>query len=89
MINSHSHNSPATQTSPRPLQMAFQKSKNIFLQDLKKMVARKGFIDKENSVSYQLVHRSQKDPLQADEHASKWVLKAMMPSSNLLKVGSL
>ena len=51
------------------------------------MGVKKGFIDKKNAVSYQLVHRSQKDPLVADENASKYVLKAMMPSSNLIRVG--
>lgn len=35
---------------------------------------RKKFIDKKNAITYQLIHRSQKDPLQADEDASKMVL---------------
>ncbi|KAL3172776.1 hypothetical protein MRX96_038963 [Rhipicephalus microplus] len=35
---------------------------------------RKKFIDKKNAVTFQLVHRSQKDPLQADETAPKHVL---------------
>lgn len=35
---------------------------------------KKKFIDKKNAVSFHLVHRSQRDPLQADEDASKTVL---------------
>lgn len=35
---------------------------------------RKKFIDKKNAVTFRLVHRSQKDPLQADETAPKHVL---------------
>jgi hypothetical protein len=35
---------------------------------------KKRFIDKKNAVSFRLVHRSQRDPLQADEESSKHVL---------------
>ncbi|OWF46212.1 protein LTV1 homolog [Mizuhopecten yessoensis] len=35
---------------------------------------KKPFIDKKNAVTFHLVHRSQKDPLQASEEASKHVL---------------
>ncbi len=35
---------------------------------------KKRFIDKKNAVSFRLVHRSQRDPLQADEDSSKHVL---------------
>ncbi|XP_074657652.1 protein LTV1 homolog [Tubulanus polymorphus] len=35
---------------------------------------KKKFIDKKNAVTFHLVHRSQKDPLQADENAPKHVL---------------
>ncbi|XP_067033172.1 protein LTV1 homolog [Acropora muricata] len=35
---------------------------------------KKPFIDKKNAVTFHLVHRSQKDPLQADEESSKHVL---------------
>lgn len=34
----------------------------------------KKFIDKKNAVTFHLVHRSQKDPLIADENASQRVL---------------
>ena len=42
----------------------------LLLQGKKK----KPFIDKRSAHSFQLVHRSQKDPLQADEESSKHVL---------------
>lgn len=35
---------------------------------------KKQFIDKKNAITFHLVHRSQKDPLQASEEASKHVL---------------
>ncbi|XP_028402641.1 protein LTV1 homolog [Dendronephthya gigantea] len=38
------------------------------------MGKKKKFIDKKNAVSFRLVHRSQRDPLQADEDSSKHVL---------------
>ena len=50
---------------------------------------KKSFIDKTKSVKYQIVHRSQRDPLLADENASKFVLKAVNPSHNLIKVWNL
>lgn len=37
------------------------------------------FIDKKNSVSFHLVHRSQQDPLAADDEAPQMVLKSMLP----------
>lgn len=37
-------------------------------------VKKKQFIDKKNAVTFHLVHRSQRDPLQASEEASKHVL---------------
>ena len=43
----------------------------IVLQPGKK---RKQFIDKKNAVTFHLVHRSQRDPLQADEDAPQRVL---------------
>ena len=48
---------------------------NIHLQPRKK----KPFIDKKNSVTFQLVHRSQKDPLAADETAPQHVLLEAQP----------
>ncbi|KAG8234396.1 hypothetical protein J437_LFUL014614 [Ladona fulva] len=39
-----------------------------------KMPKKKKFIDKKNSVTFHLVHRSQKDPLAADERAPQHVL---------------
>lgn len=36
---------------------------------------RKQFIDKKNAVTFHLVHRSQRDPLQADEESSRYVLQ--------------
>ena len=36
---------------------------------------KKQFIDKKTAHSYRLVHRSQKDPLQADEESSAFVLQ--------------
>lgn len=35
---------------------------------------RKKFIDKRNAVTFHLVHRSQRDPLQADDEAPERVL---------------
>ncbi|XP_063968102.1 protein LTV1 homolog [Lytechinus pictus] len=35
---------------------------------------KKKFIDKKNAVTFSLVHRSQRDPLQADDESSKFVL---------------
>ena len=35
---------------------------------------KKKFIDKKNAVTFHLVHRSQRDPLQAKEESSKHVL---------------
>lgn len=40
---------------------------------------KKPFIDKKNSVTFQLVHRSQKDPLAADETAPQHVLLEAQP----------
>lgn len=42
---------------------------------------KKPFIDKKSAHSFQLVHRSQKDPLQADEESSKHVLLPLDSSS--------
>jgi len=39
---------------------------------------KKQFIDKKSAVTFSLVHRSQHDPLQADEEASKGVLVSHM-----------
>ncbi|KAJ3070935.1 hypothetical protein HDU98_006039 [Podochytrium sp. JEL0797] len=47
----------------------------------------KRFIDKSKSVTFQVVHRSQRDPAMADMEASKLVLKPVAPSYNLLKKG--
>jgi len=49
-------------------------------------MGKKPFIDKKNARYYEVVHRSQRDPLLADENASKFVLKQTCPSLNLLKV---
>lgn len=43
----------------------------VFVQPHRK---KKPFIDKKNAVSFHLVHRSQKDPLAADEKAPQHVL---------------
>ena len=48
----------------------FLNEKLFFKQPTKK----KKFIDKNAGVTFHLVHRSQKDPLQADEDAAKHVL---------------
>lgn len=40
---------------------------------------KKPFIDKKNSVTFHLVHRSQKDPLAADETAPQHVLLEAQP----------
>lgn len=45
---------------------------------------KKPFIDKKNSVTFHLVHRSQKDPLAADDSAPQHVLMEAQP---LNKVG--
>jgi len=41
------------------------------------------FIDKKNSVSFQLMHRSQKDPLAADADANQMVLQPIMTKDKL------
>ncbi|KAI8853949.1 hypothetical protein BC829DRAFT_260772 [Chytridium lagenaria] len=51
------------------------------------MGKRKPFIDKSNALSYQVVHRSQRDPAIADESAPKRVLKPVPTSLNMLKKG--
>lgn len=48
---------------------------------------RKKFIDKKNAVTFHLVHRSQHDPLTADEKAPQHVLVAQ--ASTKKKVHSL
>ncbi|KAJ3192048.1 hypothetical protein HK101_007128 [Irineochytrium annulatum] len=48
---------------------------------------RKPFIDKEKSLTYQVVHRSQRDPRIADEEAPQHVLKPIPTSLNHLKKG--
>ncbi|KAJ3286689.1 hypothetical protein HK104_008911 [Borealophlyctis nickersoniae] len=50
-------------------------------------MVKKRFIDPQNAVRYQVVHRSQRDPALADAQASKLVLKAVPPSRNLVKKG--
>lgn len=50
-------------------------------------MGKKPFIDKKTARHYEVVHRSQRDPLLADENASKFVLKQVAPSLNLLKKG--
>ncbi|KND02815.1 uncharacterized protein SPPG_01897 [Spizellomyces punctatus DAOM BR117] len=50
-------------------------------------MGKKKFIDPKNSIHYQVVHRSQRDPALADEASSRYVLKAVPPSYNLLKKG--
>mgnify|MGYP002803859257 CR=1 FL=1 len=47
------------------------------------MGKKKKFIDKKNAVSFRLVHRSQRDPLQADEESSKHVLLPVGDSESL------
>ncbi|KAJ3024879.1 UNVERIFIED_CONTAM: glycerol ethanol, ferric requiring protein [Siphonaria sp. JEL0065] len=49
----------------------------------------KKFIDKSKSLTFQVVHRSQRDPAMADMDASKLVLKPVAPSYNLLKKGKV
>ncbi|XP_060072286.1 protein LTV1 homolog [Ylistrum balloti] len=46
---------------------------------------KKPFIDKKNAVTFHLVHRSQKDPLQASEEASKHVLLQASSKKDLAK----
>jgi len=50
-------------------------------------MGKKPFINKKTARHYEVVHRSQRDPLLADENASKFVLKQVAPSLNLLKKG--
>ncbi|KAI9351987.1 hypothetical protein BDR26DRAFT_850171 [Obelidium mucronatum] len=47
----------------------------------------KAFIDKSKALTFQVVHRSQRDPAMADNDSSKLVLKPVAPSYNLLKKG--
>ncbi|KAI9140821.1 hypothetical protein BKA69DRAFT_486482 [Paraphysoderma sedebokerense] len=47
---------------------------------------KKKFIDKKASRHYQLVHRSQRDPLTKVEGSSPYVLKPVLPSPNLKKL---
>ena len=47
---------------------------------------KKPFIDKKNAVTFHLVHRSQKDPLQADEESSKHVLLPVNFGNQVCKV---
>ncbi|KAI8610371.1 hypothetical protein BC830DRAFT_1146115 [Chytriomyces sp. MP71] len=49
----------------------------------------KKFIDKSQALTFQVVHRSQRDPAMADMDASKLVLKPVAPSYNLLKKGKV
>ncbi|KAJ3226037.1 hypothetical protein HDU81_007543 [Chytriomyces hyalinus] len=49
----------------------------------------KKFIDKSQSLTFQVVHRSQRDPAMADNDSSKLVLKPVAPSYNLLKKGKV
>ncbi|KAJ3213116.1 peroxin [Dinochytrium kinnereticum] len=51
------------------------------------MGKRKPFIDRSQALTYQVVHRSQRDPAIADENASKRVLKPVPTSLNMLKKG--
>ncbi|KAJ3202749.1 hypothetical protein HK099_001751 [Clydaea vesicula] len=51
-------------------------------------MAKKKFIDKNKSSTFQVVHRSQRDPRIADETASKLVLKPVLPSKNLVRKGN-
>ncbi|KAH6568993.1 hypothetical protein BASA50_000449 [Batrachochytrium salamandrivorans] len=50
-------------------------------------MGKKRFIDPENSVTFQLVHRSQRDPRIVDATASKLVLRPLAPSANLARKG--
>ena len=50
-------------------------------------MGKKRFIDPKNSVTFAVVHRSQKDSRICDDEASKYVLKPLPPSSNLQKKG--
>jgi hypothetical protein len=45
---------------------------------------KKPFIDKKSAHNFQLVHRSQRDPLQADEDSSKHVLVALDAEAQVL-----
>ncbi|KAJ1552090.1 hypothetical protein HK405_012705, partial [Cladochytrium tenue] len=47
----------------------------------------RGFIDRTKAVSFQLVHRSQRDPALADDSASRMVLREMNPNLNLIRKG--
>ena len=44
---------------------------------------KKPFIDKKNAITFHLVHRSQKDPLQADEDAPQRVLLPSLKDSKV------
>ncbi|XP_046857414.1 protein LTV1 homolog isoform X1 [Xenia sp. Carnegie-2017] len=52
------------------------------------MGKKKQFINKKNAVSFLLVHRSQRDPLQADEYSSKHVLLPLDDSNKALDDGN-
>ncbi|KAL7748908.1 Protein ltv1 [Sorochytrium milnesiophthora] len=47
---------------------------------------KKQFIDRKQARHYQVVHRSQRDPLISQEDASQYVLKPVPPSGNLRKL---
>ena len=44
---------------------------------------KKPFINKKQAQSFRLVHRSQRDPLQADEGSSQYILHPVKVSSSL------
>ncbi|XP_072046291.1 protein LTV1 homolog [Amphiura filiformis] len=46
---------------------------------------KKPYIDKKNAVSFHLVHRSQRDPLQADDESSKHVLMPLASQNEKVK----
>jgi Low temperature viability protein len=48
---------------------------------------KKQFIDRKNAKHFHLVHRSQRDPLIADDEASQRVFREVVPA-NLLKVNA-
>lgn len=45
---------------------------------------KKKFIDKKNAVTFRLVHRSQQDPLVADENAPQRVLQPIESKSKVI-----
>ncbi|TPX33000.1 hypothetical protein SmJEL517_g03962 [Synchytrium microbalum] len=67
----------------RALLLLFKTSKK--LSRTSSTMGKKPFIDKTTARHFQVVHRSQRDPALSDESASRYVLREVAPSNNLVK----